>query len=443
MPTDILILTNAPGEVTTWVKPVVKALRDRTAPGDIRISVMLSPCPHASGGEAESLRSYPEVDRVQEPAHFFRFLLTGKTAASWDWHRRGAVVFLGGDQFYAVVAAKRLGYRCVVYAEWEARWASQVDRFGVMQASVIDGLKPQYRHKATVVGDLMADVQFSEQTAKIQAQLALMPETELLGMLPGSKGMKAKAGVPLVLAIADYLYPLRSQLRFVVPVAPTLDIATLVSYADPAQNSMTALMQSPPAKLVQPDAGLPYLQTPAGAKVYLWTAFPALDLLAQCRLCLTTVGANTAQLGALGIPMIVLLPTQQLDAMRSWDGLPGLLAQLPVIGTPISKLTNRVMLHFIQQQGRRFAWPNIWAEREVVPELLGHLTAESIGQHVIDLLEQPQTLSNMRDQLRRLRGPSGAATRMAEIILDAVDYPYRDIAQHYGSPVSVPPNSHS
>jgi lipid-A-disaccharide synthase len=38
-------------------------------------------------------------------------------------------------------------------------------------------------------------------------------------------------------------------------------------------------------------------------------------------LCLTTVGANTAELGSLAVPMIVLLPTQQLDAMRAWDGL--------------------------------------------------------------------------------------------------------------------------
>jgi lipid-A-disaccharide synthase len=53
-PVDILILSNGPGEVTTWVRPVVKALRaelgnDRL---QVRISVILSPCPHASGKES-------------------------------------------------------------------------------------------------------------------------------------------------------------------------------------------------------------------------------------------------------------------------------------------------------------------------------------------------------------------------------------------------------
>ncbi|MGV0029477.1 lipid-A-disaccharide synthase, partial [Phormidesmis priestleyi ANT.L61.2] len=58
---DILILSNGPGEVTTWVRPVVRALRQQL--GDdhslVRISVILSPCPNATGKEAAIARSYP------------------------------------------------------------------------------------------------------------------------------------------------------------------------------------------------------------------------------------------------------------------------------------------------------------------------------------------------------------------------------------------------
>ncbi|MHC5822158.1 MAG: lipid-A-disaccharide synthase, partial [Nostoc sp.] len=41
---DILILSNGPGEVTTWVRPVVKALRQELGndPTVVRISVILS-----------------------------------------------------------------------------------------------------------------------------------------------------------------------------------------------------------------------------------------------------------------------------------------------------------------------------------------------------------------------------------------------------------------
>ena len=50
---DILILSNGPGEVATWVRPVVAALRQRFAADQARISVVLSPDSNAGGREAE------------------------------------------------------------------------------------------------------------------------------------------------------------------------------------------------------------------------------------------------------------------------------------------------------------------------------------------------------------------------------------------------------
>jgi lipid-A-disaccharide synthase len=156
---DILILSNGPGEVTTWVRPVVQALRQKLGNdrAQVRITLVLSPCPNASGFEAAIARSYPEIDRVQEAKHFWRFLLWGKTAANWDWRDRGVVLFLGGDQFFPVVISRHLGYRTVVYAEWEARWQSLIDRFGVMKSELIASVSPKYAHKFAVVGDLMAE----------------------------------------------------------------------------------------------------------------------------------------------------------------------------------------------------------------------------------------------------------------------------------------------
>ncbi|MGB7273927.1 MAG: hypothetical protein WBC69_11565, partial [Geitlerinemataceae cyanobacterium] len=57
---DILILTNGPGELATWVRPVVRTLRQQLGENrsQLRISVVLSPCPNASGKEAEIARSY-------------------------------------------------------------------------------------------------------------------------------------------------------------------------------------------------------------------------------------------------------------------------------------------------------------------------------------------------------------------------------------------------
>lgn len=422
MAVDVLILTNGPGEVATWVKPVVQQLRNYESDHtQLRLSVMLSPCPHASGSETDSLRAYPEVDRVQGPKDFFRFLLTGKTADDWDWHSQGVVVFLGGDQLYAVWAAKRLGYRTTVYAEWEPRWLNWVDRFGMMQGESTEKIEEKYQPKLTVVGDLMADVE-----SVTDAELPFADDTQVIGLLPGSKPDKLRAGVPLSLAIAHRLHQTHPHLEFVIPVAPTVTPHTLATYADPAQNATVAVMDGPKAQLVTPDSGLPYIQIKAGPKVTLWTDFPAHGLLKRCTLCVTTVGANTAQLGSLAVPMVVLLPTQQLDVMRTWDGLWGLLCQLPLVGTALTKVINTVAIQYIQRRQKRFAWPNIWAKKEVVPELLGRITAEEVCDRISHYLDQPDQLETMRQTLRNLRGPSGAAECFARLILETLNYPIKN-----------------
>lgn len=415
---DILILSNGPGEVTTWVRPVVKALRQELSDDRslVRISVVLSPCSNASGKEAAIALSYPEVDRVQGAEHFWQFLLWGKTVENWDWRSRGVVVFLGGDQIFPVVIGKKLGYRTVVYAEWEARWHNWIDRFGVMKREVAARVSQKYVHKFTVVGDLMLE---AGESLDSNSPLPITPslKTELIGLLPGSKAAKLAQGVPLSLSIAEYVHAKRPQTKFVIPVAPTLDLQTLASFADPQNNPIAEIFSCGGASLIVPEdaSGKALLKTTTGLIVELWQENPAYDLLSQCCICLTTVGANTAELGALAMPMIVLLPTQQLDAMRSWDGLPGLLANLPGVGTPFAKVINWLFLRFVTRKGL-LAWPNIWAQEEIVPELMGKLQPQEVGEMVIDLLAHPEKLDDIRAKLRKIRGESGAAQKIAQIV---------------------------
>jgi hypothetical protein len=206
-PIDIVILSNGPGEITTWVKPVVRALRAQVESHlQLRISVVLSPCPHSTGQEADIARQYPEVDRVQGAQHFWPFLLWGKTADNWDWRDRGVVVFLGGDQVYPVLVGRRLGYKTVIYAEWFTNWRRWVDAYGVMNQRLIDQAPVIYRSKFAVVGDLMSDGQAGlADRDRAAEQLGLTPETELIGLLPGSKRSKLTQGMPLFLATAAYV----------------------------------------------------------------------------------------------------------------------------------------------------------------------------------------------------------------------------------------------
>ena len=449
---DILILSNGPGEVTTWVRPVVKALRQQLGDNrsQVRISVILSPCPNATGKEAAIAQSYPEVDRVQGAEHFFPFLLWGKTVENWDWRETGVVVFLGGDQIFPVVIGKRLGYRTVVYAEWEARWHAWIDRFGVMKPEMIAKIPQKYADKFAVVGDLMADVgsqgvresKVRSQESGVRSQESgvrnqeledgtnssgsciLNSDSSLIGLLPGSKPAKLAQGVPLTLAIAQHIHAAKPQTRFVIPVAPTLDISALARFANPQHNPLIHQLGWGEAELVVATADTDnkaLLKTTSGLCIELWQKFPAYELLSQCCICLTTVGANTAELGSLAVPMLVLLPTQQLDAMRAWDGLPGLLVRLPGIGPSLASIINFIIIQQVVRQKRLFAWPNIWAKKEIVPELFGKIQPQDVAQLVLDYLEHPEKLEEMRSRLRAVCGQPGAAQKLAQLVREELD----------------------
>lgn len=419
-PADLLILSNGPGELTTWVRPVLTALQQiqEYDPSNLRISLILSPCPNASGREVEIARHFPGLDRIQAADQFFPFLVWGKTAASWDWRDRGVVLFLGGDQIYPILIGKRLGYRIVIYGEWDTRWHRWGDRYGVMTPNLIRQAPPQYAHKFTVVGDLMADAALSPSPMPASPPISSPPSppVPLLGFLPGSKPAKLSQGVPLTLAIAHRIHQQRPDIQFMIPVAPALDVATLARFAQAHTNPVLPKLGGIEATLVDTDS-FPVLKIEKGPEIELYTDFPAYERLRQCQLCITTVGANTAELGALTVPMLVLLPTQELDAMKAWDGIPGLLANLPGVGRSIATVINRWFL----RKKRLLAWPNIWAGEEIVPELVGELQPHDLTETVLAYLDCPEALEAMRDRLRRVRGQPGAARQLAQLVVEELE----------------------
>lgn len=406
---DLVILSNGPGELSTWVRPVLQALRRRSPFS--RVSILLSPCPHAGGNEQIVAATFPGVDRVLEPQQFFQFLLWGQTPDAWHWHPQGVVVFLGGDQFYAVAIGKRLGYRIVTYAEWTPRWLPWIDYCGVAQPQTLQKVPRRYRSKVTVVGNLMTDIQSSADSDALLDQLGWAPDTRIVGLLPGSKPAKLRVGVPFCLAVAERLQQHRPQSQFIIPLAPGLSYTTLSRYACASDNPLISTYLGNSATLVQSDQGLPYLCTPRGTKVWLWLPSPAYDVLMHCQICLTTVGANTAELTALMIPMMVILPTQHLAGAPIGEGLLGVLACLPFVGAAINR--------FILPQGFK-AWPNIWADQEIVPEWVGPVSPELVAHYLQALLASPSRLQAIKAALREVRGEVGAVARFAQLLSETL-----------------------
>jgi lipid-A-disaccharide synthase len=391
---DLVILSNAPGEITTWVYPVWQELQHHPLP--IRVSVILTPCQNACGTEAELLSSWG-IERVLPASQFWRFLLWGQTP-NWDWYPKGAVLFLGGDQFYTVLVGKRLGYPTITYVEWQARWCSLVDYLALRHARI--AVPARYGHKALVVGDLMLCSRNSGgHSVSGQSQ-------PLVVFLPGSKPHKLQVGVPLSLRTIEALWALADQLtvnlQVAIALAPTVTPEQFMAYA--------------PATFHYQSTGV---RTPSGRVIPMHRQFPAVDLLAQASLCVTTVGANTAELALWGVPMLVVLPTspEYMSIRLGWDGIAGLLNGNPYI----ARFINWYLVQSIRRRGQKLAWPNIWAEQEIVPELWGDITPESLAKTIIAYLQQPDKLESMRQKLRavcasQVNGGLNAAQAIAALI---------------------------
>jgi lipid A disaccharide synthetase len=260
------------------------------------------------------------------------------------------------------------------------------------------------------VGDLMLDP--GEGAAARQP----LPPGEWVALLPGSKRAKLLVGVPFLLDTADRLAVLRPGCRFLLPLAPTVTIQELLAYAGPANPLAAHYGVGEPALLEGPDG--PHLRTVAGTVIRLWQQHPAQGALCQCALALTTVGANTAELAALGVPMLVLVPTQHLLVMQAWDGLAGLLGRLPVL----RRLFGVALTLWRLRHGGFLSSPNIAAGRAVVPERVGSIIPAAIAAEAADWLAAPERLAGMRSDLLSLRGVAtgegsvGAVAALAALV---------------------------
>ncbi len=406
----IVLVSNGPGELTTWVRPLAErlhhqlALRPRRADAACALHLVLVPCPNATGQEHAVARSWGLFERVIPAKRFWWLLLRPRRQGIWP--RQGVVVFLGGDQFWTVLLSARLRYRHLTYAEWVARWPRWNDQLALMGAAAASRLPARWRGRARVVGDLMADLPDAARQAD-----PLAPGGPWVALLPGSKRAKLQVGVPFLLATADRLLQHQPTCRFLLPVAPTTTIHDLWAYGG-GSNPLARHYLAGAPRLEEGASGEPLLRTARGTPIQLEIRHPAHGPLSQCALALTTVGANTAELGALGVPMIVLVPTQHLHVMQAWDGGLGLLARLP----GMRRLLGVALTAWRMRHRGFLAWPNISAGRLVVPERVGAITPEQIAAEAADWLDHPDTLAGMRQELRGLRGQPGALTSLAEMV---------------------------
>ena len=161
-PVSIVLVSNGPGELSTWVRPLAQRLQRRiplrpiAVAADCSLQLVLVPCPNGTGREHLAAAGWWLFERIVPARQFWSLLLSPGRFGPWG--KRGVVVFLGGDQFWTVLLSARLGYRHLTYAEWVARWPRWNDRIAAMGPRAAARLSPRWAQRCSVVGDLMADL---------------------------------------------------------------------------------------------------------------------------------------------------------------------------------------------------------------------------------------------------------------------------------------------
>jgi len=412
----IIFVSNGPGELATWVKPLAKelhkqiALRPKTQTSSISLNLVLVPCPNATGNENLVAKKWLQFENIIKAKNFWKLLIKPKKFGSWP--SKGLVIFLGGDQFWSVLLSARLGYLNMTYAEWIARWPFWNNRIVAMSESIVEKLPRRIQNRCSVIGDLTADL---TETAKIDDPL---PPGKWIALMPGSKSAKLKIGIPFFLDVADKISKSMPNCKFLIPIAPTTNLDEIKYFGsrkNPISKQYKSGIKSITKAKNQEERGI--LITTNSTVILIQEKHPAYSDLSQCDIALTTVGANTAELGSLNIPMIVVVPTQHILVMEAWDGLVGLIARLPIL-----KWCLGLLISFIKLRKRGFmAWPNISAKRMIVPERIGHITTAQIAEETIDWLNSPTRLSGQKEDLQLLRGSKGAVKKFCYQIINLLE----------------------
>jgi len=411
----VVIISNGPGELTTWVNPVVDELNKINTSllddvkYDFTLRLVLVPCPNATGKEFLVANSWNKFDLITKSKNFWKLLI--KPHSFGNWPKKGVVIFLGGDQFWSILLAKRLGYLNITYAEWVSRWPQWTNEIAAMNIKVKELIPKRYKYKCEVIGDLMADI-------KLNSEISLRnKEKHYIALLPGSKKAKLSVGIPFFLEVADHIAEENQNINFIIPIAPTTDKSEFLFFQ--SNKNPIAKYYSSKIKTIKncKDTRFDYvIKTLKNTKIYLIKKHPCYEILKECDLAITTVGANTAELAAISLPMLVVLPTQHLDMMNAWDGIFGVIGKISFI----NRFLTFIIKNFYFNKKKFFAWPNIKAKKMIVPERIGNISTIKIAKEVLSLIKNRDHLKSIRDNLHKERGEKGAAKKLASIIINSI-----------------------
>lgn len=407
---EFVFTANSPGEVSTWLSPTLRAVKSRTP--DAATTVFLVPCAFATGAETDVVRKMPDADRVFSPGDYWRVALGLRRLSAVDGGDRpaGALLYLGGDLVHAVRLAHRLRVRALAYVERGSRWTRSFHEVLVpderAKASVI---KRGHRDEnVRVVGNLMVDaVKHVSARTDIAAEFGFDAEKPIVAVFPGSRPYEITLTLPFLLQAVEMMRLDFPDLQCVISLS-AFGSPELLHTTDESivAGTRTTVARVDNRWLVTTERGLEAVAVQR--RPY--------DVMHVADLALTVPGSNTAEMAAAGLPMVVTLPLNVAEKIP----LPGAaqyVDRVPFVG----RRWKRALVHRVAARMPYVAWPNRKAGELVVPEVRGVLHPEDVALEAVQLLADGKRRRAMRERLREVMGPSGAAERVAERLAAAAE----------------------
>ncbi|MFN3145745.1 MAG: hypothetical protein ACE368_11075 [Paracoccaceae bacterium] len=393
---QLVITVNGPGEIAAWLYPLSVAVR-RARP-DIRICVCLLPCVFSSGAERGVLDGMETVDAVADVGQSFGLILKDRLPDGFRRDVPTLLFHLGGETALTVLIARRLGCRMFGYAEAPPGWQGRFER---LFFSGLNKLPP-----AIPPGDIVGDMMVDAADLRRAAARRDADGTTTIGLFPGSRDYMVGPLLPFMAAAADELARRRPALRFVIAKSDFLDWDFLANLPRSDPGAEWAVSEV----TLHREDGRAWLMTGAGTRIDVLTNA---QVLAGADLAVSLPGTNTGEMGAAGLPSVVIVPLHMANRnahQTPLPGLPGHVGRIPLIGPPLQ----RFFAHQALKRTPLLSLPNRRAGRMIVPELVGDLTPGDIADTLETLLDGDRAA--LSAELRAAMGAGGAAARLADEI---------------------------
>ncbi len=381
---NFILVANGAGEVAGYVKPLAAALFESIPRS--KIILALSPCQYATKNEAKVAQSFGSISQIIEPAVLRKWLLLNQTPPHINLAEKGAVIFLGGDLMWAALLARKAKYPAFAYLGDHLGWTKTFKKYFVATEPAFQKFENRVPlGKLELVGNLMVDsVQRRNNLPKpweikhqICQRLMLDPKKPIISLFPGSRDFSLDYLIPFYQKTAEILRKESPQVQVVLSLSPFVDKTKLQKYLNRYR------------------VDLPYSEEA--------------ELIAD--VAITIPGTNTAQLGAMGLPMIVIFPLDRPDQIPL-EGLADLIGKIPFLGV----LFKKALAAYINSKVKYFSLPNKLANQTIITELRGKIEPRNLAIQALALLGDPLRRTEMSMKLKAAMGEPGAAVKIVQAI---------------------------